>query len=62
MGFNSGFKGLSSGGGRVERVVAILGHRSTVKNVGKRIVCNDRITVFKLEAEPVVFDSASIGL
>jgi hypothetical protein len=43
-------------------VVAIVGHKSAVKNVGKRIVCNERITDLKLDAEPVVFDSSSIGL
>jgi len=43
-------------------VVAILESKSTTKNVGKRIVCNERIIALKLEAEPVVFDSASIRL
>jgi len=43
-------------------VVAIVEHKSTVKIVGKRIVRNERNTAVKLEAEPVVFDTASIGL
>jgi hypothetical protein len=45
---------LHSGGGRVERVITIVGHKSTVRNIRKKIVCNERIIALKLEAEPVV--------
>jgi len=53
---------LPSESGRFERVVAIERHKSTVKNVSKRTVCNERIAALKLGAEPVVCDNATIGL
>ena len=42
-----------SGGERVERAVAVVMHKSTVRSVVKKIVCNDRIFALKLKAEPV---------
>ncbi|PNF24570.1 hypothetical protein B7P43_G05399 [Cryptotermes secundus] len=42
-----------SGGERAERGVAIVVHKSVVRNVVKKIVCNDRIIALKLKAEPV---------
>ena len=42
-----------SGGERAERVVAIVVHKSIVRSVVKKIVCNDRIIAFKLKAELV---------
>ena len=41
------------GGERAERGVAIVVHKSLVRSVVKKIVCNDRIIAFKLKAEPV---------
>jgi len=37
-----------SGGERAERGVAIVVHKSVVRSVVKRIVCNDRIIAVKL--------------
>ena len=42
-----------SGGERAERGVAIVVHKSVVRNVVKKIVCNDRIIAINLKAEPV---------
>ena len=42
-----------SGGERAERGVAIVVHKSIVRSVVKKIVCNDRITALKLKVEPV---------
>ena len=42
-----------SGGERVEKVVAIVVHKSIVRNVVKKIVYNDRIIAIKLQAEPI---------
>ncbi|PNF43555.1 hypothetical protein B7P43_G03904 [Cryptotermes secundus] len=42
-----------SGGERAERGVAIVVHKSVVRSVVKKIVCNDRIIPLKLKAEPV---------
>ena len=42
-----------SGGERAERGVAIVVHKSVLRSVVKKIVCNDRIIAFKLKAEPV---------
>ena len=44
---------LNSGGEQAERVVAIVVHKSVVRSVVKKIVCNDRIFALKLKAEPV---------
>ncbi|PNF33179.1 hypothetical protein B7P43_G13293, partial [Cryptotermes secundus] len=40
-----------SGGERAERVVAKVVHKSVVRSVVKKIVCNDRIIALKLKAE-----------
>ena len=42
-----------SGGEWDERGVAIVVHKSVVRIVDKKIVCNDRIIAIKLKAEPV---------
>ena len=42
-----------SGGERAERGVAIVVHNNIVRSVVKKIVCNDRVMVLKLKAEPV---------
>ena len=42
-----------SGGEWAERGVAIVVHKSIVRSVVKKIVCNDRIITIKLQAEPV---------
>jgi len=42
-----------SGGEWAERGVAIVGHKSIVRSVVKKIVCSDRIIAIKLEAEAV---------
>jgi len=42
-----------SGGERTERGVAIVVHKSVVRSVVKKIVCNDRIIALKIKAEPV---------
>jgi len=42
-----------SGGERAERGVAVLVHKSVVRSVVKKIVCNGRIIAVKLKAEPV---------
>ena len=42
-----------SGGEGAERGVAIVVHKSAVRSVVKKIVCNDRIIAIKLKAEPV---------
>jgi len=42
-----------SGGECAERVVVIVVHKSMVRSVVKKIVCNDRIIAIKLKAEPV---------
>ena len=42
-----------SGGERAERGVAIVVHKSVVRSVVKKTVCNDRILSIKLKAEPV---------
>jgi len=42
-----------SGCERAERVVAIVVHKSVVRSVVKKIVCNYRIIALKLKAEPV---------
>jgi hypothetical protein len=42
-----------SGGERAERVIAIVVHKSVVRSVVKKIVCNDRIIAIKLTVEPV---------
>ena len=42
-----------SGGERAERGVAIVVHKSVVRSVVKKIVCNDRIIALKLKAELV---------
>jgi hypothetical protein len=41
------------GGEMSERRVAIVVHKSIVASVVKKIVCNDRIIVVKLNSEPV---------
>ncbi|PNF38692.1 hypothetical protein B7P43_G17852 [Cryptotermes secundus] len=40
-----------SGGERAERGVAVVVHKSEVRSVVKKIVCNDRIIALKLKAE-----------
>ena len=42
-----------SGGERAERGVAIVVHKSVVRSVVEKIVCNDRIIAINLKAEPV---------
>ena len=42
-----------SGGEWAERGVAILVHKSILRSVVKKIVCNDRIIAIKLKAETV---------
>jgi len=42
-----------SGGEWAERGVAIVVHKSIMRSVVKKIVCNDRIIALKLKAEPV---------
>ena len=42
-----------SRGKRAERGVPIVVHKSVVRSVVKKIVCNDRIIAIKLKAEPV---------
>ena len=42
-----------SGGECAERGVAKVVHKSIVRSVVKKIVCNDRINAIKLKAEPV---------
>ena len=42
-----------SGGECAERGVAIVVHKSIVRNVVQKIACNDRIIAIKLKAEPV---------
>ena len=42
-----------SGGELVERGVAIVVHKSVVRSVVKKIVCNDRIIAITLRSEPV---------
>ena len=42
-----------SGGEQAERGVTIVVHKSVVRSVVKKIVCNDRIIAIKLMAEPV---------
>ena len=42
-----------SGGEPAERGVPIVVHRSIVRSVVKKIVCNDRIIAIKLKVEPV---------
>jgi ribosomal protein L24 len=42
-----------SGGEKSERGVVIVVHKSKVGSVVKKIVCNDRLTAVKLNAEPV---------
>jgi len=42
-----------SGGEWAERDVAIVVHKSVVRSVVKKIVCNDRIIAVNLKAEPV---------
>ncbi|PNF31637.1 hypothetical protein B7P43_G17185 [Cryptotermes secundus] len=42
-----------SGGEQAERGVAIVVHKSVVRSVVKKIVCNDRIIALELKAEPV---------
>ena len=41
------------GGERAERVVAIVVHKSVVRNVVKKTVCTDRNFAIKLQAEPI---------
>ena len=43
-----------SGGERAERGVAIVVHKSIVRSVVKKIVCNDTIIALKLKREPVI--------
>jgi hypothetical protein len=43
----------SSRGERTERGIAILVHKSIVRSVVQKNVCNDRITALKLKAELV---------
>ena len=43
-----------SGGEGAEKGVAIVVHKSVVRSVVKKIVCNDRIIAVKLKAEPVI--------
>ena len=40
-------------GERAERGVAVVVHKSIVRSVVEKIVCNDRIIAIKLKAEPV---------
>jgi hypothetical protein len=42
-----------SGGERVEKCVALVVHKSVVRSVVKKIVCNDRFIAIKLQAEPI---------
>jgi hypothetical protein len=42
-----------SGGELAERGVAVVVHKSTVRSVVKKTVCNERIIALKLKAEPV---------
>jgi hypothetical protein len=42
-----------TGGERVEKVVAIVVHKSVVRIVVMKIVYNDRIIAIKLQAEPI---------
>jgi exonuclease III len=42
-----------SGRERAEKCVAIVGHKSVVRNVVKKIVNNDRNIAIKLQAEPI---------
>jgi len=42
-----------SGGKRAERGAAIVVHKSVVRSVVRKIVCNDRNIAIKLKAEPV---------
>jgi hypothetical protein len=42
-----------SGGGRAEKGVAIVVHKSVVRSVVKKIVYYDRIIAIKLQAEPI---------
>ena len=42
-----------SGGEWAEKGVAIVVHKSIVRSVVKKIVCNDRIIAIKLQEEPV---------
>ena len=42
-----------TGGEGAENVVAIVVHKSVVRNVVKEIVYNDRIIAIKLQAEPI---------
>ena len=42
-----------SGGERAERGVAIVVHKSVLRSVVVKVVCNDRIIALKLKAEPV---------
>jgi exonuclease III len=44
---------VNSQGERAENGVAIVVHRSIVKSVVKKIVCNDRVIAIKLQAEPI---------
>jgi exonuclease III len=48
-----GYTVYYSGGERAERGFAIVVHKSVVRSVVKRIVCNGRIIALKLKAEPV---------
>ena len=41
------------GGEGAEKGVAIVVHKSVVRSVVKKTVCNDRISAIKLQAEPV---------
>jgi len=42
-----------SGGEQAERCVPIVVHKSVMRSVVKKIVCNDRIIALKLKVEPV---------
>ena len=50
---SGGYTVYYPGGERTERGIAIVVHKSILRSVVKKNVCNDRIIALKLEAEPV---------
>ena len=51
---------LYAGGEKPERGVEIVVHKSIMRSVVKKIVCNDRIIALTIKAEPVIIPSVQV--
>jgi len=49
-----------AGGERAEKSVAIVVHKSIMRSVVKKTLCNDRIIAFTIKAEPVIILSVRV--